>query len=51
MNIDYSFRDEKYECNIPIKDRQILLLRFHVVELINKCLEYYLNKIEKEKKN
>ena len=51
MNIDYSFRDEKYECNIPIKDRQILLLRFHVVELIDKSLEYYLNKIQKEKKN
>jgi hypothetical protein len=51
MNIDYSFRDEKYECNIPIKDRQILLLRFHVVELIDKSLEYYLNKIEKDRKN
>ena len=51
MNIDYSFRDEKYECNIPIKERQILLLRFHVVELIDKSLEYYLNKIEKDKNN
>ena len=49
MNIDYSFRDEKYESNIPIKERQILLLRFHVVELIDKVLEYYLNKIEQEK--
>jgi hypothetical protein len=49
MNIDYSFRDEKYEYNIPIEGRQILLLNFHIVELIDKSLEYYLYKFGKEK--
>ena len=51
LNIDYSFKDEKYECNIPVKPRQILLFRFRIVELIDKILEYYINKIKKEKIN
>jgi len=51
LNIDYSFRDEKYESNIPVKERQNILFNFNIVELINKSLEYYLNKIEKEKDN
>ena len=49
LNIDYSFRDEKYESNIPMKERQILLFEFNIVELIDKSLEYYLKKVEKEK--
>ena len=51
LNTDYSFKDEKYESNIPIKERQNILFHFNIVELINKSLEYYLNKIEKEKDN
>ena len=49
LNIDYSFRDEKYESNIPMKERQTLLFEFNIVELVDKSLEYYLKKIEKEK--
>ena len=50
-NIDYSFRDEKYEYNIPIKERQILLFKFSIVELIDKSLDFYLKQIKKDKEN
>ena len=49
-NIDFSFRDEKYEYNIPIKERQILLFKFEIVELIDKSLEFYLKMIKNENK-
>ena len=44
LNIDYSFRDENYESNVPIRQRQILLYEFNIVETINKILELYLKK-------
>ena len=44
LNTDCSFRDEKYESNIPIKERQDILFHFNIVELINKSSSYQTGK-------
>ena len=48
LNIDYSFRDENYEYNVPIRERQNLLLKFNIVETIANIIDYYLKKIDDE---
>ena len=34
INLEYSFRDNNHETNLPIKDRQILLWKFNVINII-----------------
>ena len=34
INLEYSFRDNNHETNVPIKDRQILLWKFNVINVI-----------------
>ena len=34
INLEYSFRDNNHETNVPIKDRQILLWKFNVINII-----------------
>ena len=34
LNLEYSFRDNNHETNVPIKDRQILLWKFNVINII-----------------
>ena len=46
LNIDYSFRDENYEYNVPIKERQIFLYKFDLVNICTSIIENYLNLIE-----
>ena len=46
LNIDYSFKDENYEYNVPIKDRQILLFKFDIIETISNLIDNYLKKIK-----
>ena len=48
LNIDYSFRDQNYEYNVPIKERQILLYKFNTVENCTNVIGKYLKKIEEE---
>ena len=45
LNIDYSYRDENYEYNVPIRERQNLLLKFNIVETVANLIDGYLNMI------
>ena len=50
LNIDYSYRDENYEYNVPIRDRQNLLLKFNIVETVANLIDGYLNIITEDDK-
>ena len=47
LNINYSFRDENYEYNFPIKERQVLLYKYNIVESITTLIDIYLNIFDK----
>ena len=46
INLEYSYKDNNHETNIPIKERQILLWKYNVIDIIDNILNYYLNKIK-----
>ena len=46
LNIDYSFRDENYEYNLPIEERQLFLYKFNLVEICTNIIDNYLKLIE-----
>ena len=46
LNINYSFRDENFEFNVPIKDRQILLYKYNIIESIKTLIDIYLKIFE-----
>jgi len=50
LNIDFSYRDENYEYNVPITDRQNLLLKFNIVETVANLIDGYLNIINEDDK-
>lgn len=50
LNIDYSYRDENYEYNVPIRERQNLLLKFNIVETVANLIDGYLNIISEDEK-
>ena len=45
LNIDYSFRDENYEYNVPIRERQIFLYKFNILEACTNLIDNYLRKL------
>ena len=47
-NIDYSYRDENYEYNVPIRERQNLLLKFNIVGTVANLIDGYLNIINED---
>ena len=49
-NIDYSYRDENYEYNVPIRERQNLLLKFNIVGTVANLIDGYLNIINEDNK-
>ena len=42
LNIDYSFKDKDQEKNVPIKERQLLLWKFDIVNIISSFIDYCL---------
>ena len=50
LNIDYSYKDENYEYNVPIRERQNLLLKFNIIETVANLIDGYLNKISEDDK-
>ena len=46
LNIDYSFRDENYEYNVPVKERQLFLFKFDIINICTSIIENYLKLIE-----
>ena len=51
MNIAYIFRDEKYDINLPIEQRQLILENFGVLKSVSKISEYLLSIIQIIKSN
>ena len=51
INLEYSFKDNNYETNVPIKERQILLWKFNVINIIYNILKYFLNNIDNKENN
>ena len=49
LNIEYIFRDEQYDVNIPIEQRQLILENFGIIKTITKIAEYLLSIIEQIK--
>ena len=43
LNIEYIFRDEKYDINIPIEQRQLILENFGILKSITKISEYLIS--------
>ena len=43
LNIEYIFRDEKYDINLPIKERQLILENFGILKSIPKISEYLIS--------
>ena len=50
INIEYSYRDNNHETNVPIKERQILLWKYNVINIISNILNYYLDDNKNAKK-
>ena len=50
INIDYSFKDENQEKNVPIRERQRLLWKFDIVNIIGSFLDYCLESFKKQTK-
>ena len=46
INLEYSFQDKNHETNMPIKERQKLLWKYNVLNIIRDILNYFLNNIE-----
>ena len=42
LNIDYTFRDDDYEINNPIVDRQLLLDKYNILETILEIISYFM---------
>ena len=51
INIDYSFKDENEEKNVPIKDRQKLLWKFNIINIMASFLDYCLQNFKIEFKS
>ena len=45
INIDYSFKDENQEKNVPINERQRLLWKFKIVNILVSFVDYCLEKV------
>ena len=46
INLEYSYKDNDHETNVPIKERQILLWKFNVINIIQNAINFYLNNID-----
>ena len=40
INIDFSFKDKNQEKNVPIKERQNLLWKFNIINLLVSFIDY-----------
>ena len=49
LNIEYIFRDEKYDINLPIEQRQLALENFGILRSIVKIAEYLISIIQEIK--
>ena len=45
INIEYSFKDNNYETNVPVEERQTLLWEFNVIDIICNIINYFKNNI------
>ena len=45
INIEYSFKDNNYESNVPVEERQTLLWEFNVIDIICDIINYFKNNI------
>ena len=50
INLEYSYRDNNHETNVPIKERQILLWNYNVINIISNIIKYYLDDIHNSRK-
>ena len=48
LNIDYSFKDKDQEKNVPIKERQLLLWKFNIVNIICSFIEQCMENIKED---
>ena len=51
INLEYSYKDNDHETNVPIKERQILLWKFNVINIIQNAINFYLNNIDNMENN
>ena len=51
LNIEYIFRDEKYDINLPIEQRQLILENFGILKSVSKISEYLISIIQIIKSN
>ena len=51
MNLDYSFKDNNLETNYPVPNRQNLLRKFKILDIITQIICYFLLSVKKDKKN
>ena len=51
INTEYSYKDNNHEANVPIEERQILLWKFNVINIIYKIINYFINNIDEFENN